>query len=68
MGVVNRLIVVTMVQCTSVLSALCTGFSTCTCRFEVPEQALGGIPLDLGIVVKINLVNFTYKCIISRWA
>ena len=35
-------------------SAFCTGFS----RLEVPEQALGGIPLGLGMVVKINLLNF----------
>ena len=33
--------------------AVCTGFS----RLEVPEQALDGIPLRLGSVVKINL-NF----------
>ena len=25
---------------------------------ELPEQALDGIPLDLGLVVKINLLNF----------
>ena len=24
----------------------------------MPEQALGGIPLGLGLVVKINLLNF----------
>ena len=35
-------------------SAFCTGFS----RLEVPEQALDGIPLGLGSVVKINLLNF----------
>ena len=35
-------------------SAFCTGFS----RLEVPEQALDGIPLGLGLVVKINLLNF----------
>ena len=35
-------------------SALCTGFS----RLVVPEQALDGIPLGLGSVVKINLPNF----------
>ena len=34
-------------------SALCIGFS----KLEVPEQALDGIPLDLGLVVKINLLN-----------
>ena len=34
-------------------SAFCTGFS----RLEVSEQALGGILLDLGLVVKINLLN-----------
>ena len=31
-----------------------TGFS----RLEVPEQALDGIPLGLGMVVEINLLNF----------
>ena len=35
-------------------SAFCTGFS----RLELPEQALDGIPLGLGSVVKINLLNF----------
>ena len=35
-------------------SAFCTAFS----RLEVPEQALDGIPLGLGSVVKINLLNF----------
>ena len=35
------------------MCAFCTGFS----RLEVPEQALGGIPLGLGLVVKINLLN-----------
>ena len=35
-------------------SAFCTGFS----RLEVPEQAMGGIPLGLGLVVKINHLNF----------
>ena len=34
-------------------SAFYTGLS----RLEVPEQALGGIPLGLGLVVKINLLN-----------
>ena len=34
-------------------SAFCTEFS----RLEVPEQALGGILLGLGLVVKINLLN-----------
>ena len=33
------------------ISAFCTGFS----RLEVPEQALGGISLDLGMVVKIRI-------------
>ena len=35
-------------------------------RLEVPEQALDGIPLGLGSVVKINLLNFhvdrIFKC------
>ena len=31
----------------------CTGFS----RLEVPEEVLGGIPLGLGLIVKINLLN-----------
>ena len=31
-----------------------TGFS----RLEVPKQALVGIPLGLGMVVKKNLLNF----------
>ena len=35
-------------------SAFCTGFS----RLELPEQALDGIPPGLGLVVKINLLNF----------
>ena len=26
-------------------------------RLEVPEQALGGIPLGLGMALKINLLN-----------
>ena len=33
-------------------SAFCTGFS------RLPEHALDGIFLDLGLVVKINLLNF----------
>ena len=33
-------------------SAFCTGFS----RLEVPEQALGGIPLGLALIVKIHLL------------
>ena len=32
--------------------------STCMYMLEVSEQALGGIPLDLGMFVKINLLNF----------
>ena len=32
---------------------VCTGFS----RLKLPEQALGGIPLGLGLVVKMNLKN-----------
>ena len=40
-------------------SAFCTGFS----RLEVPEQALDGIPLGSGLVVKINLLNF-HACIL----
>ena len=40
-------------------SAFCTEFS----RLEVPEQALGGIPLGLELVVKINLLNIhVYVC------
>ena len=35
-------------------SAFCIGFS----RLEVPEQTLGGIPLGLGMVMKINFLNF----------
>ena len=38
-------------------SAFCTEFS----RLEVPEQALDGIHLGLGFVVKINL-NFHVLC------
>ena len=34
-------------------SAFHTGF----CRLEVPQQALDGIPLGLGLVVKINFLN-----------
>ena len=36
------------------MSAFCIGFS----RLEVPEQTLGGIPLGLGMVIKINFLNF----------
>ena len=35
-------------------SAFHTGFS----RLEVPEQALDGIPLGLGLVMKKSLWNF----------
>ena len=35
-------------------SAFCNGFS----RLEVPEQALDGIPLGLGLVVKISPWKF----------
>ena len=38
-------------------SAFCIGFS----RLEVPEQTLGGIPLGLGMVMKINF--FEFSCI-----
>ena len=40
---------------------MCLSDSTCTSctRLEVPEQALGGIPLGLGLVVKISL-EFSY--------
>ena len=44
-------------------SAFCTGFS----RLEVPEQALDGIPLGLGLVVKINLLNFHVHRGVVRW-
>ena len=45
-------------------SAFCIGFS----RLEVPEQTLGGIPLGLGMVMKINFFEFScevemYICI-----
>ena len=33
--------------------AFCTGFF----RLEVREQALGGIPLDLGLVMKRKVLN-----------
>ena len=36
-------------------SAFCIGFS----RLEVPEQTLGGIPLGLGMVMKINFFEFS---------
>ena len=46
-------------------SAFCTGFS----RLEVPEQALDGIPLGLGLVVKINLLNFHgYAADFNYWS
>ena len=35
-------------------AAFCIGLS----RLEVPEQTLGGIPLGLGMVMKINFLNF----------
>ena len=38
-------------------SAFCIGFS----RLEVPEQTLGGIPLGLGMVMKINFFEFSWK-------
>ena len=38
-------------------SAFCIGFS----RLEVPEQTLGGIPLGLGMVMKINFFEFSCK-------
>ena len=34
---------------------MCIGFS----RLEVPEQTLGGIPLGLGMVMKINFFEFS---------
>ena len=43
-------------------SAFCTGFS----RLKVPEQALDGIPLGLGSVVKINLLNFHGLSLVPR--
>ena len=39
-------------------SAFCIGFS----RLEVPEQTLGGIPLGLGMVMKINFFEFSCTC------
>ena len=40
-------------------SAFCTGFS----KLEVPEQALGGMPLrHVGMIVKIHLLNFHTIC------
>ena len=42
-------------------SAFCIGFSS---RLEVPEQTLGGIPLGLGMVMKINF--FEFSCTICR--
>ena len=38
------------------LLVLKAGSAFCT-RLEVPEQALGLIPIGLGLVVKINLLN-----------
>ena len=40
-------------------SAFCIGFS----RLEVPEQTLGGIPLGLGMVMKINFFEFSCRSI-----
>ena len=31
----------------------------------LPEQALGGIPLDLGMVAKINLYSYMYWFLLS---
>ena len=45
------------------VSAFCTGFS----RLELPEQALDGIPLGLGSVVKINLLNFHAHILLTEW-
>ena len=42
-------------------SAFCIGFS----RLEVPEQTLGGIPLGLGMVMKINFFEFSCTCVHS---
>ena len=36
-------------------SAFCIGFS----KLEVPEQTLGGIPLGLGMVMKIKFFEFS---------
>ena len=36
-------------------SASCTGSS----RLEVPEQALEGIPLDLGLIMEISCTYIT---------
>ena len=44
------IVVLYMYLCTP---AFCTGL-------EVPEQALGGIPLGLELVVKINLTLYMY--------
>ena len=41
-------------------SAFCIGLS----RLEVPEQTLGGIPLGLGMVMKINF--FEFSCAIDK--
>ena len=32
----------------------------------MPEQALGGIPLGLGMVVKINLLSFMYTFVLYK--
>ena len=42
-------------------SAFCIGFS----RLEVPEQTLGGIPLGLGMVMKINFFEFSCMLMIE---
>ena len=39
-------------------SAFCTRFF----RLEVPEQALGGIPLGLGLVVEDKPTDFSCTC------
>ena len=39
-------------------SAFCIGFSS---RLEVPEQTLSGIPLGLGMVMKINFFEFSCR-------
>ena len=43
-------------------SAFCTGLS----RMEVPEQALEGISLGLGLAMKIKSTEFSCMCILSR--
>ena len=38
------------------------GFAFCDFyRLGVPEQALGGFPLALGLLLKINLLNFLLR-------